>query len=185
MERCSLLLVDDEPAILPNLAALLASEFRVLTANSADTAQAILEKDDIDLILTDRRMPRRTGIELLERVRLHSPRTVRLLMTGYGELDDAVEAINRGHVYYFLLKPWRTEELLAILRNAAEKVSLERNQDQLLEELRRLNQELEARVTQRTQQLESPTSCSSSAPPNWRMPTSCCSRAPANWSGWC
>ena len=99
-------------------------------------------------------MPRRTGIELLEWVREHSPRTVRLLMTGHGELDDAVEAINRGHVYYFLLKPWRSEELRAILRNAAKKFGLERNQDNLLEELRQLNQELEGRVAQRTQELE-------------------------------
>ncbi len=154
MEKCSLLLVDDEPAILPSLAALLAPEFQVRTASSADAAQALLEKESIDLILTDQRMPRRSGIELLEWVRHHSPRTVRLLMTGYGELDDAVEAINRGHVYYFLLKPWRTEELLQILRNAKEKVLLERNQDQLLAKLQQLNQELEARVAQRTQELE-------------------------------
>ncbi len=154
MEKCSLLLVDDEPAILPSLAALLAPEFQIYTANSADAAQAILEKNRIDLILTDQRMPRRTGIELLEWVKKHSPQTVRLLMTGYGELDDAVEAINRGNVYYFLLKPWRTEELLQILRNAAEKVILEHNQNQLLAELRQLNQELEERVIQRTRELE-------------------------------
>jgi len=144
---CSLLLVDDEPAILPSLAALLAPEFHVFTASSADAAQVILEKHRIDLILTDQRMPRRSGIELLEWVKLHSPWTVRLLMTGYGELDDAVEAINRGQVYYFLLKPWRTEELLQILRNAAEKVGLERKHDQLLKEL-------EDRVAQRTRELE-------------------------------
>lgn len=154
MEKCTLLLVDDEPAILPSLAALLAPDFQILTASSADAAQAVMEKERVDLVLTDQRMPRRSGIELLEWVKEHSPRTVRLLMTGYGELDDAVEAINRGHVYYFLLKPWRTEELLQILRNAAEKVILEHNQDQLLAELRQLNQELEERVTQRTMELE-------------------------------
>lgn len=153
-DRCSLLIVDDEPSILPTLAALLASDFDVRTANSADAAQAILERGGIDLILTDQRMPRRSGIELLEWVKEHSPATVRLLMTGFGELDDAVEAINRGHVYYFLLKPWRTEELLQILRNAAEKVRLERRQADLLAELRQLNQELEARVAERTTELE-------------------------------
>jgi diguanylate cyclase (GGDEF)-like protein len=152
--KYSLLIVDDEPSILPTLAALLGRDFEVLTANSADAAQAILEKNRVDLILTDQRMPRRTGIELLEWVRAHCPGTVRLLMTGFGELDDAVEAINRGHVYYFLLKPWRTEELLQVLRNAAEKVRLERSQEQLLSALRRLNSELEARVTERTGELE-------------------------------
>src|SRR5262245_64506761 len=99
-------------------------------------------------------MPGRTGIELLEWVKAHSPRTIRLLMTGYAELEDAVEAINRGHVYYYLLKPWRTEELLQILRNAAEKSCLERSRDELLEQLRGLNRELERRVAERTRELE-------------------------------
>src|SRR5262245_53404510 len=108
----------------------------------------------IDLILTDQRMPRMTGVQLLEWVREHSPKTVRLLMTGYAELDDAVEAINRGHVYYYLLKPWRTEELLQVLRNAAEKFHLERGRDHLLQELRDLNEDLERRVTERTRELE-------------------------------
>jgi diguanylate cyclase len=152
--KCTLLVVDDEPSMLPTLAALLANEFTVYTAGSADAAQAIFEQHAIDLILTDQRMPRRTGIQLLEWIRQHRPRTVRLLMTGYAELDEAVEAINRGHVYYYLLKPWRTEELLQILRNAAEKVVLERNQTQLLGELRRLNQDLEVRVGERTAELE-------------------------------
>jgi len=153
-EKCSLLVVDDEPSILPSLAALLAMDFDVSTADSADAAQAVFNRKRIDLILTDQRMPRRTGIELLEWVKQNFPRTVRLLMTGYGELDDAIGAINRGQVYYFLLKPWRTEELQQILRNAAEKVRLERYQDQLLGKLQDLNQDLEARVIQRTAELE-------------------------------
>lgn len=152
--KCSLLVVDDEPSILPTLAALLVGDFEVHTASSADLAQVILERSRIDLVLTDQRMPRRTGIELLEWVKQHRPRTVRLLMTGYGELEDAVEAINRGQIYYFLQKPWHTEELLQILRNAAEKVLLERKQDQLLQELQQLNLELEQRVHERTSELE-------------------------------
>jgi diguanylate cyclase (GGDEF)-like protein len=152
--KCSLLIVDDEPYILPTLSALLSNDFEVLTAGSADAAQEVFSLRPIDLVLTDQKMPRRTGVQLLEWVRQHHPHTVRLLMTGYAELDDAVEAINRGNVYYYLLKPWRTEELLQILRNAAEKFSLERNQEQLLAELRRLNHELENRVIERTQALE-------------------------------
>jgi diguanylate cyclase len=152
--KCSLLVVDDEPYILPTLSALLANSFEVITADSADAAQQVFAARDVDLILTDQRMPRMTGIQLLEWVREYSPKTVRLLMTGYAELEDAVEAINRGQVYYYLLKPWRTEELQQILRNAAEKFDLEQNRDQLLEELRRLNLELEKRVAERTQELE-------------------------------
>jgi diguanylate cyclase (GGDEF)-like protein len=152
--KCTLLVVDDEPYILPTLAALLAADFEVITADSADAAQEVLARRPIDLILTDQKMPRRTGVQLLEWVREHSPRTVRLLMTGYAELEEAVDAINRGHVYYYLLKPWRTGELLQILRNAAEKFTLERNRDHLLEELRQLNRDLEGHVTARTRELE-------------------------------
>jgi diguanylate cyclase (GGDEF)-like protein len=153
-QKCSLLVVDDEPYILPTLSALLTADFEVLTADSAEAAQDVFARRPIDLILTDQKMPRRTGVQLLEWVRDHHPRTVRLLMTGYAELEDAVDAINRGHVYYYLLKPWRTEELLQILRNAAEKCILEHNRDQLLEELRQLNRDLEKRVAERTRELE-------------------------------
>lgn len=152
--KCTLLVVDDEPYILPTLSALLANEFEVLTATSAATAEPVFARQDVHIILTDQKMPERTGVELLEWVRKHSPRTVRLLMTGYAELEDAVEAINRGHVYHYLLKPWRIEELLQVLRNAAEKFLLESSRDQLMEELKRLNQELEDRVRQRTRELE-------------------------------
>ena len=153
-QNCSLLVVDDEPYILPTLSALLAPDFQVYTAESADAAEEVFRNHPVDVVLTDQNMPRRTGVQFLEWVRLHHPRTVRLLMTGYAELEDAVEAINRGHVYHYLLKPWRTEELLQVLRNAAEKFVLERNRDELLEELRQAKIELEARVGERTRELE-------------------------------
>ncbi len=152
-QKCSLLVVDDEPYILPTLSALLANSFDVLTADSAEAAQQIFAGRQVDVILTDQRMPRMTGTQLLEWVREHSPKTVRLLMTGYAELDDAIDAINRGQVYHYLMKPWRTEELQQVLRNAAEKFQLERYREQLLDELRRLNMELEQRVVERTHEL--------------------------------
>jgi diguanylate cyclase (GGDEF)-like protein len=159
--NCSLLVVDDEPYILPTLSALLAPSFEVVTAASADQAKEIFARREVNIILTDQKMPRTTGVQLLEWVRVQSPKTIRLLMTGYAELDDAVEAINRGHVYHYLLKPWRTEELLAVLRNAGDKFQLERRNEELLgdlhrknDELDRKNQELEQRVKERTRELE-------------------------------
>ncbi len=152
--NCSLLVVDDEPYILPGLSALLTPDFHVLAAGSADAAEEVFRHHPVDVILTDQNMPRRTGVQLLEWVRHNHPRTVRLLMTGYAELEDAVDAINRGHVYHYLLKPWRTEELVQVLRNAAEKFWLERNREELLEELRRAKADLECRVAERTRELE-------------------------------
>jgi diguanylate cyclase (GGDEF)-like protein len=150
--------VDDEPdVILEPLRLLLSGEFEVLTADSAAAAEAVLARRPVDVVLADQRMPGRTGVQLLEWVRRHHPRTVRLLMTGHVEVEDAVEAINRGHVYYYVAKPWRTGELLQLLRNAAEKSQLERSRDRLLDELRRSNQELEEaneRLQQRTRDLE-------------------------------
>jgi diguanylate cyclase (GGDEF)-like protein len=99
-------------------------------------------------------------VQLLEWVREHSPRTVRLMMTGYAELEEAVDAINKGQVFRYLFKPWKPDELLECLRGAAHTFNLERANEQLLEEQRRLNEqlremnaELERRVAERTQEL--------------------------------
>jgi diguanylate cyclase (GGDEF)-like protein len=150
----SVLIVDDEPYILPTLSALLGREFDVLTAGSADEAQGVFETRPVDLVLTDQRMPRRTGLQLLEWVRTHFPDTVRILMTGYAELEDAVNAINKGHVYHYLMKPCRVEDLLQVLRNGAEKLRLERERRGLVDELRKVNSALEERVRERTRELE-------------------------------
>jgi len=151
---CSLLVVDDEPYILGTLASLLGNEFEIVTADSAETAQEVFARRPIDLILTDQRMPRMSGVQLLEWVRQNYPRTVRLLMTGFAELEEAVEAINRGQVFRYIFKPWHTEELLQILQQAARTFLLERDHERLLGELRQLNLELEERVQQRTRELE-------------------------------
>ncbi len=152
--RCTLLVVDDEPVVLTAVASLAGPNFEVLTADSAEAAEALLAHHSVDILLTDQKMPRRTGVQLLESVREHAPRTVRLLMSSYADLEDTVEAINRGHVHHYLAKPWRSEELRQVLRNAAEKFHLERSRDELLDQLQRLNRELEQRVAERTRELE-------------------------------
>ena len=153
-DKCSLLVVDDEPYILTTLTAVLAPEFEVVTADSAEAAQAVLRQRPIDLILSDKKMPRVSGVELLEWVGTHYPKVIRLLMTGFVELEDAIQAINRGKVYRYILKPWRADELLQILRDACRTFKLERQNERLLEQLRQLNLALEQRVQERTYQLE-------------------------------
>lgn len=152
--KCSILIVDDEPYILTTLSALLAREFDVHLADSPEAAQRLVSQQSIDIILTDQKMPRTSGIQLLEWVREHSPRTLRLLMTGFAEFEDAVDAINRGKVFRYIFKPWRTEELLAILNEACRTQRLERQNEHLLEELRQATAALEQRVHERTQKLE-------------------------------
>jgi diguanylate cyclase (GGDEF)-like protein len=152
--RCSILVVDDEPYILESLDLLLGPHFEVLTAPSADAAQEICSRRTVDLVLADQKMPGRTGVELLEWIKVHSPRTIRLMMTGFSDFEETVKAINRGEVYRIILKPWRTEELILILKNAARSYNLERSHEILLEDLRQLNAELEQRVQDRTRELE-------------------------------
>jgi diguanylate cyclase (GGDEF)-like protein len=152
--RCSLLVVDDEPYIVETLAGLLAKDFDVKTALSADEAQSICAEQPIALILADQKMPERTGVELLEWVRQNSPKTVRMMMTGFADFEETVRAINRGQVYRIILKPWRTDELSLILKNAARAYTLERSHEQLLGDLQKLNAELEDRVQMRTRELE-------------------------------
>src|SRR3984893_8620138 len=153
-QKCTLLVVDDEPYILTTLAALLGPDFHVVTADSGENAQQIFAQRSVDLILTDQKMPGMSGVQLLEWVREVSPWTIRLLMTGFAELEDAVEAINRGKVYRYLFKPWRVDELIQVLREAAERFQLERQNEQLLAELREAKIELEQRVMERTHRLE-------------------------------
>lgn len=150
----TLLVVDDERYILTTLAHLLGADFSVLTANSADEAKELFARQPIDIVLSDQKMPRVSGVQLLEWVRQNHPTTIRLLMTGFVELEDAIAAINRGQVYHYLLKPWRVEELRQVLRHAAEKFTLERNHEDLLEQLRQVNHDLENRVTERTRELQ-------------------------------
>lgn len=152
--RCSLLVVDDEPYILATLSTLLKTDFEVLTAESPVAALELLAQRDVDIVLSDQKMPRMSGVHFLEWVKQNRPKTVRLLMTGFAELEEAVDAINKGQVFRYLFKPWRAEELLETLQSAARTFLLERSHEQLLEELRQLNLELEKRVAQRTRELE-------------------------------
>jgi diguanylate cyclase (GGDEF)-like protein len=133
--RCSLLVVDDNPYVLSSLAALLereAPELDVITADSAEAGREVFNRREVDIILADQKMPRMTGVQLLEWVRHYSPRTVRLLMTGFPEVQYAVDAINRGQVRYYFLKPWSTENLLQVLREVADEILPERSCSQLL-----------------------------------------------------
>jgi diguanylate cyclase (GGDEF)-like protein len=153
--------VDDEPSILDTLKILLSPEFDVLTADCADAARKQFSQREIDLILTDQKMPGSSGVELLEWVKEHHPKTIRLMMTGFAELEETINAINKGQVFRFMLKPWQPDTLVDILQTAAKTFLLERSHEQLLDELRLLNEklrdmnaELENRVADRTKALE-------------------------------
>jgi response regulator RpfG family c-di-GMP phosphodiesterase len=114
-----LLVVDDEPDVCDSVHDLLRHEFRVLKAKSAAEGCKLLQENEVHIIMTDQRMPQTTGVELLTKIQARHPRAVRLLFTGYADLDAVIAAINQGHVYHFLKKPWQPEELEIAVRSAA------------------------------------------------------------------
>ena len=136
-----LLVVDDEPDVCDSVHDLLRREFRVLKATSAQEGFRLMRDEEVHIVMTDQRMPRITGVELLETIKSRNPNAVRMLFTGYADLESIVAAINQGHVYQFLKKPWQPEELLAAVRMAAKEY------DRLMataEEGQRLREELAA-----------------------------------------
>ncbi len=114
-----LLIVDDEPDVCDSVQALLRREFRVLKAHSAQEGFQIMQEEEVHIIMTDQRMPQITGVELLTRVKSKNPQAVRMLFTGYADLESIIAAINQGHIFQFLKKPWQAEELEAAVRQAA------------------------------------------------------------------
>jgi len=151
--KCSILAIDDDPGILGLLVAQLSQDFELVTACTAEQARDVLAQRSVDILMTDLALPDENGIELLEWVRKTIPRTARVLLTGTARLGDAIDAINQSQVHRLVLKPWRAEDLLQTLRATARGLLLERSHEQLLDELRRLNLELEQRVTSRTEEL--------------------------------
>ena len=152
--KCSALVVDDDPAILAILTAQLDGDFDVIPASSVEEARGVLARRSVDILVTDLQLTDASGIELLDWVRRTTPRTARVLLTGTARLEDAVDAINHTQIHRLVLKPWRPEDLLQTLRSTARTLLLERSHEQLLDELRKLNLELEERVQGRTRELE-------------------------------
>lgn len=120
------LFVDDDEANLVVCEAACGVDFEVLTALSAEAALECMRKEEVGVIVADQRMPGTTGVELLERVRVEYPDTVRVLITAYSDIQAAIQAINRGRVRRYLRKPWEPGELKAELADALDIYAMSR-----------------------------------------------------------
>ena len=114
------LFVDDEKRILKSMKALFRSGFQVHLADNGAEALDIVRDNEIDVIVSDQRMPQMTGIEVLRSVKERSPATMRILLTGYSDLSAIIQSINEGEVYRFINKPWANDELRATVADAAQ-----------------------------------------------------------------
>ena len=161
MHEHTVLFVDDEVNILRAIQRLLRNEpVKVLTASRAREALELLDTTPVQVVVSDQRMPEMTGVDLLSSVREHHSDTVRMMLTGYTEIEIAVEAINHGEIYRLITKPWNDDELKATLRQAFDHYDLKaeiRRLNHLAREqnfeLQDMNRNLEAKVHERTQQL--------------------------------
>lgn len=157
----ALLLVDDEENILSALVRLLRRDgYRILRANGGAAGLALLEKEEVAVIVSDQRMPEMSGVEFLTRVKERYPQTVRIALSGYTDLNSVTAAINNGAIYKFLTKPWDDELLRRNVREAFEHFHLRRENERLTvalqhanEELQALNRDLEQRVSEQTEEL--------------------------------
>ena len=129
------LVVDDEPRVLDALEAILADEFRVLSAPSGPAALELLGRHEVAVIVTDYRMPQMSGVELLRRSRELAPEAMRIVLTAYTDVESLMDAINTGGIYHFISKPWDPHELTVVIRRAAERHRLARENARLKDEL--------------------------------------------------
>jgi len=161
--RHTLLIVDDEPNILRSLERLfMEDQYEVITASSPERAlQCVGNRRDISLVITDQRMPGMTGSELLAQIRAKIPDAVRIMLTGHADINAVVEAINAGHVYKYITKPWNDEDMKVTVLRALEQYELLLENRRLTEltrqqneKLRLWNAALETKVQERTTEIE-------------------------------
>ncbi len=160
MDR-TLLLVDDEENILSALNRLLRRDgYRILTANGGQAGLEILKQNEVGVIISDQRMPEMNGTEFLSKVKELYPDTVRIVLSGYTDLNSITDAINRGAIYKFLTKPWDDELLRENIQKAFRHYELARENEELREELKAanealsaVNQDLEQRVEDKTREV--------------------------------
>jgi DNA-binding NtrC family response regulator len=137
-----IMIVDDEPANLRLLERLFRNDYGVLTAESGAEALLLLHEHDVALIITDQRMPDISGIELLKRTAAIRPHMVRIILTGYTDVESLVEAINSGQVYRYVTKPWNNDDLRLTVSRALEHYETNKARH----ELEMINQRLVTRL---------------------------------------
>jgi signal transduction histidine kinase len=149
----NLLVIDDEPEIVKALRRQFRRTYNVFTASSAEEGYNVLGSTTIHAIISDQRMPGMNGAEFFSQVRHEYPDAIRLLLTGYADIQAVIAAINDGNVFRYITKPWDPVELDTIVREAFERHDLMIRNRRLIQQLEAANASLEARVQERTQEL--------------------------------
>jgi phosphoserine phosphatase RsbU/P len=149
-----ILYVDDEEDNLTVFNSAFRRDYEVHLAKSGHEGLEILKGYPIQLIITDQRMPEMTGIQFLEKIIPEYPDCIRMILTGFSDIEAIIQAINTGRVYRYITKPWSKEELKINIDKALETFHLKEQNRKLIEELKEANQTLEQKVIDRTQKIE-------------------------------
>jgi DNA-binding NtrC family response regulator len=137
-----IMVVDDEPANLRTLTRMFRESYEVLTAESGAEALALLEQHNVALLISDQRMPQMSGIELMKQTVALRPQMVRILLTGYTDVEALIEAINSGLVYRYVTKPWNNDDLKLTVSRALENYEVVKSKHLLEMDNRRLRARL-------------------------------------------
>jgi len=138
MSNHRLLIVDDDINVLAALKRLLIEEdYHALTAQSGEEGLKLLEKECVDLIISDHKMTGMNGLDFLGKTVENHPDTIRIILTGKAEFHDVISAINNGYIYKFILKPWNDEDLKITVKRALEYRKF-KTRDQLIKEIEHL-----------------------------------------------
>jgi response regulator RpfG family c-di-GMP phosphodiesterase len=148
-KKIIILYVDDEENNLMSFKANFRVKYKVFTAISGDEAFKILENVAVDIIITDQRMPKMTGVEFLEKLILIYPDPMRILLTGYADMNAVVDAVNKGKIFHYLAKPWNEVELDMTIVSAYEVLLKKRTLESTNEKLATSNDQFEFLLRQK------------------------------------
>jgi two-component system response regulator HupR/HoxA len=149
----AILVIDDEVRSQESICRTLDEEFNVLTVSSVEEGRAVMERERIQVVLCDHRMPGVTGIDFLKEVRERWPDAVRMIISGYTDVEDIIAGINDAGIYQYILKPWHPESLLLNVRAAAQLYELQQQSNQMNLELRTMQPVLQKRVAAKHEKL--------------------------------
>ncbi len=149
-EEINILYVDDEKGNREVFKASFRRYYTIFAAESAKEGLKVLENNIINIIITDQRMPNMTGSEFLTSIVNVYPEPIRMIMTGYADLNAVIDAVNNGKVYKYLTKPWDADQLKMIIDEAYNTYSLQQQQKKLIKDLLRVNEQLEFQLIQKS-----------------------------------
>ncbi|HEY9083342.1 MAG TPA: response regulator [Vicingaceae bacterium] len=155
--KAVILYLDDEQENLNSFKAAFRRDFKIYTAINAEEAEKILDKEErtISIILSDQRMPKVTGIEFFEKIKEKYPEMIRILVTGYSDINVVIDAINKSQVYKYIQKPWDVDYMRKLIEQAFEVFTLRRENKKLTEDLLTVNAQLEFMFRQKLLSLSS------------------------------